>query len=223
MQDLEFKNSIEGIEETFAAIEKQFARYRKDSEKYILEREKAFAKCDAERIALDFQLKKAQSNFGFKLVDLIKRALNKLIYSLSPSFGFNLRAKRALRDMGLNPDFEYSYLVFDLNFYESQIGSQNSVIRNQLGHYLEFGEKNGLWPNRYFDPKFYEKENPNIKFGKSCLLLHFLEYGLMSGSVPSKLERDFVFEAAKANVTPAVFLANKYSLATSKTLPNIEQ
>lgn len=223
MQDLDFKNSIEGIEETFAAFEKQFARYRKDSEKFILEREKAFAKCNAERIALDFQLKKAQSNFGYIFVELINRAFQKFIYSLAPSFGFNLRAKRVLRDLGLNPDLDYSYFVFDLNFYECQDGSQNSGTCNQLGHYLKFGEKNGLWPNKYFDPKFYEKENPHIRFGNSCRLLHFLEYGLMSGSVPSKLERDFVFEAAKANVTPAVFLANKYSLTTSKTSPNIEQ
>ncbi len=66
---------------------------------------------------------------------------------------------------------------FDPNFYLKQLGEGIHYGEAPEDHYIDKGEKQGLWPAADFDPTFYAEANPDVRSAGINLFYHYIKYG----------------------------------------------
>lgn len=74
---------------------------------------------------------------------------------------------------------------FDLEFYLQRYIEARDYTGGALRHFLDFGEREWLWPNPYFDPQWYSEHTPEIPANAVAALRHFIETGDRLGRSPS--------------------------------------
>lgn len=217
MENSQLKSYIENLEETFDFIELRFDEYRRESQKFVeeqngelQEQERKIANLMAQNSAMETRLSLLQSSIFHRIKVLVCNITSNIAFGIFPQMTFRHRALGALNKLGFDIQTLPFKFIFDSEFYLLNFENGEVTSDDALKHYLSIGEANGLCPNRYFDPIYYEKTNSQYLKGKSNRLLHFLESGLSCGLVPSKIMEDYVYLAYKENVEPHFYLARKF-------------
>ena len=66
---------------------------------------------------------------------------------------------------------------FDEDFYRNQRPGNPLVQWFPIRHFVRFGERNGLWPEKRFCPPSYLRYNPDVAQLRMPPYLHFLQHG----------------------------------------------
>jgi len=91
--------------------------------------------------------------------------------------------------------------LFDTGFYLEQAVGLGETGINPLVHYLRWGWRDGLWPNRWFNPQYYETRYPDIR-GMNPLL-HFVQHGWREHRDPSPEFSVVGYLSANRDITAA--------------------
>ena len=70
--------------------------------------------------------------------------------------------------------------LFDDSFYLTEYPDIGAAGVDPLIHYIDYGAKEGRWPNAFFDPAHYAKQATDLKPGENPLL-HYLRVGRARG------------------------------------------
>ena len=70
--------------------------------------------------------------------------------------------------------------LFDDEFYLKAYSDIAAAKADPLSHYLEYGAKEGRWPNASFDPRHYAEHAGGMKPGENALL-HYISVGRARG------------------------------------------
>lgn len=76
--------------------------------------------------------------------------------------------------------------LFHREWYLSQNPDVAASDMEPIAHYLQFGEKEGRWPNPYFDPHYYRRHAPGAKKYAGSALEHYSKKGWTRGRNPSR-------------------------------------
>ena len=95
--------------------------------------------------------------------------------------------------------------VFDAAWYASFYG--DVPVEKALQHYLMFGENEGRWPHRKFDPNFYRAQYPDVSGHNVSPLLHFMTFGVREGRSPSEALHPLQDKSAAAALSPLEYYA----------------
>jgi len=77
------------------------------------------------------------------------------------------------------------YGLFDEVYYCSVYKDVVASGIDPLVHYVHYGDDEGRWPNRFFDPNLYRKNFKNEDCGPVCSLYHYLMFGEAYGLAAS--------------------------------------
>jgi hypothetical protein len=132
-----------------------------------------------------------------RLPDLVKRLVRAKVR------GRKLAAIQREMSRKLGPGIDA--VVFDADWYATAYGDVSSA--KALQHYLMFGEEEGRWPHRKFDPNFYRALYPDVSPREMSLLLHFLKFGLSEGRSPSEALHPLQDKASAAQLSPLEYYA----------------
>jgi glycosyltransferase involved in cell wall biosynthesis len=75
--------------------------------------------------------------------------------------------------------------LFDADFYVLKYRDVASTGADPLRHYVEFGDKEGRWPNAYFDPNFYRSQFDHSDNWPFATLYHYAAEGERAGLAAS--------------------------------------
>lgn len=76
---------------------------------------------------------------------------------------------------------------FDVSWYLSQNADVKAKGIDPVSHYIEYGWREGRWPNQIFDPIWYTKNYPDVDQHNVEPFEHFLRHGRFEGRRPSAL------------------------------------
>ena len=95
--------------------------------------------------------------------------------------------------------------IFDAAWYADFYG--DVPVGKALQHYLMFGEDEGRWPHRKFDPNFYRAQYPDIAGHNVSPLVHFMTFGVREGRSPSEALHPLQDKSAAAALSPLEYYA----------------
>lgn len=78
---------------------------------------------------------------------------------------------------------------FDSGWYLERNADVRHAGVNALEHFLEFGWREGRWPNQQFDPSWYLAVYPDIVAAGCNPFVHYVEHGIKEGRDPSEAAR----------------------------------
>ena len=73
------------------------------------------------------------------------------------------------------------YGLFDREYYLTLYKDVAETGIDPLVHYVHYGDDEGRWPNKFFDPIFYRKNFRDEDCGPVCTLYHYLMFGEACG------------------------------------------
>jgi O-antigen biosynthesis protein len=97
--------------------------------------------------------------------------------------------------------------LFDLDFYQKQVGFKFDDENKALHHFLNIGVNEGRNPHPLFDAKFYLAHNADVANSGINPLIHYIKYGAKDGRNPHPLfDTQFYFrhspDVRAANLNP---------------------
>jgi hypothetical protein len=77
--------------------------------------------------------------------------------------------------------------VFDADWYRWRNQDVAGSGLDPLDHFVDYGQAEARWPNRYFDPAWYRQENPDVASAGVDPLRHYIDNGEREGRRPHPL------------------------------------
>lgn len=88
-------------------------------------------------------------------------------------------------------------LVFDACFYLDQNPDVKQSSLDPEQHYYQFGEKEGRWPNQYFDPRHYLKVHEDVRNAGYSPFRHYMEHGYRENREIREITSNRLIESKK--------------------------